>query len=49
MTIRPLDDTGDILPGYQADIVAVKGGVDESFAAMNEITFVMNDGVVIVG
>ena len=44
-----IEDTGDILPGYQADIVAVKGEVDESFAALNDISFVMNDGVVIVG
>ena len=44
-----IEDTGDILPGYQADIVALKGEVDESFAALNDISFVMNDGVVIVG
>ena len=44
-----IDDTGDILPGYQADIVAVKGEVDASFAALNDISFVMNDGVIIVG
>ena len=44
-----IEDTGDILPGYQADIVAVKGEVDESFAALSEISFVMNDGVLIVG
>lgn len=44
-----IEDTGDILPGYQADIVAVKGEVDESFAALSDISFVMNDGVVIVG
>ena len=44
-----IGDTGDILPGYQADIVAVKGGVDGSFAALSDISFVMNDGVVIVG
>ena len=42
-------DTGDILPGYQADIVAVKGAVDEGFEALGDISFVMNDGVVIVG
>ena len=44
-----IEDTGDILPGYQADIVAVKGEVDASFAALNDISFVINDGVVIVG
>ena len=44
-----LSDVGDILPGYQADLVAVKGGVDESFSALGNISFVMNDGVVIVG
>ena len=44
-----IEDTGDILPGYQADIVAVKGTVDVSFTALNDISFVMNDGVVIVG
>ena len=44
-----IDDTGDILPGYQADIVAVQGEVDASFAALNDISFVMNDGVIIVG
>ena len=44
-----ITDTGDILPGYQADIVAVKGSVDESFDALGEISFVMNDGAVIVG
>ena len=44
-----IDDTGDILPGYQADIVAVPGEVDASFAALSDISFVMNDGVIIVG
>ena len=44
-----IGDTGDILPGYQADIVAVKGDVDASFDVLNDISFVMNDGVVIVG
>ena len=44
-----IEDTGDILPGYQADIVAAPGEVDASFAALKEISFVMNDGVVIVG
>ena len=44
-----INDTGDILPGYQADIVAVKGELDECFAALNDISFVMNDGVVLVG
>ena len=44
-----IEDTGDILPGYQADIVAVKGEIDASFAALNDISFVMNDGVIIVG
>ena len=43
-----IPDTGEIRPGYQADIVAVKGDVDGSFQALNEISFVMNDGVVIV-
>lgn len=42
-------DTGDILPGLQADIVAVKGDVDETFCALDSISFVMNDGVIIVG
>ena len=42
-------DAGDILPGYQADIIAVKGGVDETFEALGGISFVMNDGVIIVG
>ena len=42
-------DTGDILPGYQADIVAVQGEVDAGFAALSDISFVMNDGVIIVG
>ena len=42
-------DTGDIQPGKQADIVAVKGGVDTTFSTLNSISFVMNDGVVIVG
>ena len=40
-------DTGDILPGYQADLVAVEGRVDDSFDALGDISFVMNDGVVI--
>ena len=44
-----IEDTGDILPGYQADIVAVPGEVDASFAALSDISFVMNDGVIIVG
>ena len=42
-------DTGDILPGYQADIVAVQGDVDGTFAALNDISFVMNNGVIIAG
>lgn len=40
---------GDIAAGLEADIVAVQGDVDETFAALSSISFVMNDGVVIVG
>ena len=42
-------DTGDIAPGMQADLIAVQGEVDESFEALAEVSFVMNNGVVIVG
>ena len=42
-------DAGDIAPGLQADIVAVRGEVDADFTALSDISFVMNDGVVIVG
>lgn len=42
-------DAGDILPGLQADIIAVRGSLDASFDALGSIGFVMNDGVVLVG
>jgi imidazolonepropionase-like amidohydrolase len=42
-------NTGDIAVGQEADLVAVQGTVDDTFAALNDISFVMNDGVVIVG
>jgi imidazolonepropionase-like amidohydrolase len=41
-------NTGDIAVGREADLVAVQGTVDDTFAALNDISFVMNDGVVIV-
>lgn len=40
-------DAGDIAAGLQADLVAVKGEVDETFDALGGISFVMNDGVII--
>ncbi len=40
---------GDIAPGLEADLIAVKGEVDESLAALETVDFVMNNGVVIVG
>ena len=43
-----VEDAGDILPGYQADIAALPGALDGSFEALGGISFVMNDGVVIV-
>jgi imidazolonepropionase-like amidohydrolase len=42
-------NTGDIAVGCEADLVAVQGTVDDTFAALNDISFVMNDGVVIAG
>ena len=42
-------DTGDIAVGLQADFIAVKGDVDETFAILADVPFVMNDGVVVVG
>ena len=41
-------DTGDIMVGMQADLIAVKGTVDETFAALEDVAFVMNNGVVLV-
>lgn len=41
--------TGEIAVGYEADLIAVSGDVDESFAALHDPAFVMNNGVVIVG
>ena len=40
--------TGEIAVGFEADFLAVEGGVDETFAALCDAAFVMNDGVVIV-
>ncbi len=42
-------DTGDIAVGLDADLIAVQGDVDESLDALESVSFVMNDGVVIVG
>lgn len=42
-------ETGDIAPGLEADLIAVKGEVDESLKALESVDFVMNNGVVIVG
>ena len=42
-------EAGDIAPGLEADLIAVKGGVDGTFAALSDVPFVMNGGVVIVG
>jgi len=40
--------TGEIAVGFEADFLAVEGEVDETFAALCDAAFVMNDGVVIV-
>ena len=42
-----IDDTGDLAPGMQADLIAVKGDIDASFSALTEVSFVMNNGVII--
>ncbi len=40
---------GDIAPGLEADLIAVKGEVDESLQALESVDFVMNNGVVVLG
>ena len=40
--------TGELRVGLDADLVAVKGEVDASFAALCDMAFVMNDGVILV-
>lgn len=40
---------GDIAAGLEADLIAVEGDVDGTFAALEDVSFVMNNGVVIVG
>ncbi|MCC8356491.1 MAG: amidohydrolase family protein [Oscillospiraceae bacterium] len=41
--------TGDIEVGLGADLIAVEGDVDETLDALEDVDFVMNNGVVIVG
>lgn len=42
-------EAGDIAPGLEADLIAVKGEVDEELQALESVDFVMNNGVVVVG
>lgn len=41
--------TGELAVGFEADLLAVSGEVDEDFEALNEPVFVMNDGVILIG
>ncbi|MCD7770441.1 MAG: amidohydrolase family protein, partial [Oscillospiraceae bacterium] len=41
--------TGDIAEGLEADLIAVEGDVDEALDALEDVDFVMNNGVVIIG
>lgn len=42
-------EAGDIAPGLEADLIAVKGDLDEDFMALESVDFVMNNGVVVLG
>jgi len=41
------DQVGSIAVGKQANIIAVKSGIDETFEALSHVEFVMNRGTVI--
>lgn len=41
------DQVGSIVVGKQANIIAVKSGIDETFEALSHVEFVMNRGTVI--
>ena len=43
------DKVGSIAVGKQANIIAVKGEIDETFESLSHVEFVMNRGVVIKG
>ncbi len=41
-------EAGDIAPGLEADLIAVKGELDENLEALESVDFVMNNGVVVL-
>ena len=41
------DSIGTLEPGKQANIIAVKSALNESFEALGHVEFVMNRGVII--
>ena len=43
------DQVGSIAVGKQANIIAVKDAIDETFEALSHVEFVMNRGQVIKG
>jgi imidazolonepropionase-like amidohydrolase len=43
------DRIGTIAPGYDADLVAVRGDPSHDIAAITKMTFVMRGGVVFTG
>ena len=47
--INRADDLGQIAPGYLADIIAVAGDPSEDIARVQDVRFVMKDGVVYSG
>ncbi|MDX8356499.1 metal-dependent hydrolase family protein [Sphingopyxis terrae] len=44
--LMSLDDAGSIAPGMRADIIAVKGDPLSDIEAMDDVRFVMQDGIV---
>jgi imidazolonepropionase-like amidohydrolase len=47
--INRADDLGQIAPGYLADIIAVTGDPSEDIERVQDVRFVMKDGVVYSG
>jgi imidazolonepropionase-like amidohydrolase len=43
------DKIGSIAPGYDADLIAVRGDPSQDIAAIAKVTFVMRGGVVFAG
>jgi imidazolonepropionase-like amidohydrolase len=43
------DEIGSIAPGYDADLIAVRGDPSQDIAAITKVTFVMRGGVVFTG